>query len=121
MGELMLLYGAADVAFVGGSLVPHGGQNILEPAAMGIPVLFGPHMFNFAEIAQLALEREAAWPVTSSGDLERAVRRLVGDANLRDRMGQAGARMVQENRGALANTVALIDELLESRGMVPEG
>jgi len=61
MGELMLLYGAADVAFVGGSLVPHGGQNILEPAAMGVPVLFGPHMFNFAEIAQLALEREVAW------------------------------------------------------------
>jgi len=118
MGELMLLYGASDVAFVGGSLVPHGGQNILEPAAMGIPVLFGPHMFNFAEIAQLALERNAAWQVGSSAELEHGVRRLLGDANLRDRMGQAGARMVQENRGALSNTLTLVDGLLESRGAV---
>ena len=60
MGELQRLYAAADVAFIGGSLVPHGGQNLLEACAVDVPVVFGPHMFHFEEISAMALERGAA-------------------------------------------------------------
>jgi len=112
MGELLLLYGASDVAFIGGSLVPRGGHNMLEACAQGVPVVFGPHTFNFEEIAALTLERRAGFCVRSVNELEQSLRRLLTDPNLRFEMGEAGQRMVEENRGALDRTLALVEEVL---------
>jgi len=114
MGELPLLYAAADVAFVGGSLVPTGGHNLLEPAAAGVAVVFGPHMFNFAEIARLTCERGAGRQVRDSAEMGAAVAAYLGNANLRFNAGEAGRKMVEENRGALERTLALVDPLLRT-------
>jgi 3-deoxy-D-manno-octulosonic-acid transferase len=112
MGELPLFFGAADVAFVGGSLVPTGGHNVLEAAAVGKPVVFGPHMYNFQEISQMTLERGAGVQIEEGARLAPAVSDFLGNANRRDRAGEAGRRMVEENRGAAARTLELIRELL---------
>lgn len=114
MGELSLFYAAADLAFVGGSLVPVGGHNILEPAALGKPVLFGPHMFNFETIATMFLELGAARQVADASTLARVVVEWLRDANLRDGYGAAGARLVAENRGALERLMGLIQYRGES-------
>ena len=112
MGELALLYAAADVAFVGGSLVPTGGHNLLEPAAAGVAVVFGPHMFNFTEIARLVVERGAGRRVRDSVEMGAAVATYLENAELRFSTGEAGRRMVEENRGALQRTLSLIEPLL---------
>jgi 3-deoxy-D-manno-octulosonic-acid transferase len=114
MGELPLFYAAADVAFVGGSLVPTGGHNLLEAAAVGKPVVFGPHMFNFQEISQMALERGAGVQIQQASQLAPAVADFLGNANRRDRAGEAGRRMVEENRGAAAANMRIIAELLDA-------
>jgi 3-deoxy-D-manno-octulosonic-acid transferase len=114
-GELLLLYAAADVAYIGGSLVPLGGQNLLEAAAVGCPAVFGPHMFNFREISRLALERGAARQVQDSTGLAEAVGDYLADAAGRGAAGEAGRRFVEENRGALAKTMALVRPLLAVR------
>lgn len=108
MGELSLMYAAADVAFVGGSLVPTGGHNILEPCALGLPVVFGPHMHNFQQIGEMAVERGAAVQVPGVPELVRVVDRYLKDANLRFTAGESGRAMVQENRGALQRTLAVL-------------
>ena len=108
MGELTLLYAAADIAFVGGSLVPAGGHNILEPCALGLPVVFGPHMFNFLQISELALEREAGHQVEDAAQLVHVLDQLLRDPNLRFKAGEAGRELVAENRGALARTLAML-------------
>jgi 3-deoxy-D-manno-octulosonic-acid transferase len=113
MGELQLLFGACDVAFIGGSLVPTGGHNILEASALGIPVVFGPHMFNFQEIGALALERGAARQVRDGDELARVIGDYLTDANARFEAGEAGRKMVAENRGALEKTLALLGGLIE--------
>ncbi len=112
MGELPLLYAASDVAFVGGSLVPTGGHNLLEPAAAGVPVVFGPHMFNFTEIARLVAERGAGKRVRDSGELGVVVAGYLANAELRFNAGESGRMVVEENRGALQRTLALLDPLL---------
>jgi 3-deoxy-D-manno-octulosonic-acid transferase len=112
MGELLLLYGCADLAFVGGSLVPTGGHNPLEPAALGVPVLFGPHMFNFADISQRLLTGHAATQVASPGSLARAVNTYLHKPALRHRTGAHGRRFVQTNQGALTRLLALLTPLL---------
>lgn len=112
MGELQLFYAAADVAFVGGSLVPTGGHNLLEASAVAKPVVFGPHMFNFSEIAGLTLERDAGKQVTQAVELAPAVAEFLGDANRRFAAGEAGRKMVEENRGALERTMSLVQQLL---------
>jgi len=112
MGELQLFFGAADVAFIGGSLVPTGGHNLLEAAAMGKPVIFGPHMFNFQEISQMALERGAGVQIQSAAQLAPVAADFLGNANRRDRAGEAGRKMVEENRGALVKTLELIQKFL---------
>ncbi|MFW2438782.1 MAG: lipid IV(A) 3-deoxy-D-manno-octulosonic acid transferase [Arenicellales bacterium] len=114
MGELLKLYAAADVAFVGGSLVPVGGHNVLEACAVGLPVIFGPHMFNFDEISQLTLSREAGKQVDSETDLAAAVATYLDDANLRFETGENGKKLVQQNRGALEHTSELIFSLAET-------
>jgi 3-deoxy-D-manno-octulosonic-acid transferase len=112
MGELTLFMGAADVAFIGGSLVPHGGHNMLEAAAQGVPVLIGPHMFNFAEISELFLRRQAALQVTSSAELAGQLIRWLGDASERSQFGERGRELVERNRGALQRLNALVQRLL---------
>ena len=112
LGELVLFYAAADVAFVGGSLVPIGGHNLLEPAALGKPVVTGPHTANAAPVARLLVEAGAAEVVADGDALATAVGRLLGDAAARGAAGEAGRAAVGANRGALARFLALIRPLL---------
>ncbi|MCP4042075.1 MAG: glycosyltransferase, partial [Gammaproteobacteria bacterium] len=112
MGELPLFYAAADAAFVGGSLVPHGGHNMLEPAALGKPVIAGRHLFNFAEIGRLLHARQALRSVDNAHELADTVLELLKDGNLRHNMGERGRLVVEENRGALERVTALVDVYL---------
>jgi 3-deoxy-D-manno-octulosonic-acid transferase len=112
MGELMMFYAAADVAFVAGSLTPIGGHNLLEPASVGRPVLTGPHNFNGEESAQLLMDAGAAFIVADTEQLAHAVSGLLGDASLREVMGAAGRAVLDSNRGALDKLLTLVDPLL---------
>jgi len=112
MGELLPFYAAADVAFVGGSLVATGGHNVLEPALLGLPVLFRPHMFNFTEASERLLQAQAAWQIADAGELAGAVDRLLADPELRQAAGQRGRAVVERHRGALTALLALIETLL---------
>lgn len=115
MGELLQFYAAADLAFVGGSLVATGGHNVLEPALLGLPVLFGPHMFNFTEAGERLLEAEAAWQIANAAELAVAVERLLTDPERRQAAGQRGRAVVKRHRGALAALLAGIEEQLPCR------
>ena len=112
MGELALFYAASDVAFTGGSLVFHGGHNLLEPAALGVPVVTGPHVFNFVEICELLLQAGACVKVKDTGELLNILSRWLGDANERHRIGQRGREVVEKNRGALQSVMVMIDRYL---------
>lgn len=112
IGELASLYRTATAVFVGGSLVPAGGHNILEPAAHGKPIVFGPHMENFAEIAEEFLANGAAVQVWSSGELEEAILELMGDPVYRARLGAAARALVESNRGAKDRTLDVLLDLL---------
>jgi 3-deoxy-D-manno-octulosonic-acid transferase len=112
MGELRLLLAAADAAFIGGSLVERGGHNVLEPAALGLPVVFGPHMFNFAEIARLLVEQGAAVQVDDDAALARIVLGWLQDASERARVGEIGRQVVARNRGALERLTGIIEHQL---------
>ena len=114
MGELTLFLGVADVAFIGGSLVKTGGHNMLEAAAQGVPVVFGPHVFNFTAIARLLQEKGAAVMVEDQDGLTRVVADWLGDASERSRIGENGRRVVEENRGALERLAAMVERLLKS-------
>ena len=109
MGEMAMYFGAADVAFVGGSLVEVGGHNVLEPAALGLPVLFGPHMFNFEPARSLLLEHGAAREIGGLLDLEPALSKLLHDPAARAAMGRAGRDALHANRGALERLLNLIE------------
>lgn len=111
MGELLLFHAAADVSYIGGSLVPFGGQNLLEAAAVGTPVVFGPHMFNFSEISRMTLERGAGRQVQDAAELASAVAGYLENPAVRNVAGEAGQRMVAENRGALAKTLELVRQV----------
>jgi 3-deoxy-D-manno-octulosonic-acid transferase len=113
LGELLDFYAASDVAFVGGSLVPIGGHNLLELAALGVPVLTGPYNANSAEVVRLLLARGAAEVVEDPAALAARVTALLGDPAARDRIGAAGRDCVEGNRGALGKLLALIEPLLE--------
>jgi 3-deoxy-D-manno-octulosonic-acid transferase len=112
MGDLPLLYAASDVAFVGGSLVASGGHNPLEPAALGIPVISGPHVSNFIEICSLLVDAGAAVQVADTGELLQIVSRWLGDANERHRVGQLGREVIEKNRGALQAVMTIIERYL---------
>lgn len=112
LGELLDFYAACDVAFVGGSLVPIGGHNLLEPAALGVPVLAGPYNDNSQDIAQLLLARGAMHVVRTPTELAAEVSVLLRDVAARVRMGGVGKAVVDENRGALKKLLALIEPLL---------
>jgi 3-deoxy-D-manno-octulosonic-acid transferase len=114
MGELPMMYQVADVAFVGGSLVDTGGQNVLEPASFGLPVLFGPSMYNFAAISEMLLSEQAALRVDDADALAEQVVAWLSDASERARFGENARRLVEENRGATEKLVELIRQLDES-------
>lgn len=116
MGELQLLYGAADVAFVGGSLVPTGGHNLLEPAAAGIPVIFGPHMFNFDEIARMTLSHGAGVQARDGAELLVTVRAYFDDCASRLNAGTQGKQMIDANRGTLERLMVLLPNRIAQGG-----
>ena len=109
MGELLLLLGTGDLAFVGGSLIRGGGHNLIEPAAWGLPVLSGPSLFNFAEVSRLLREAGALTLVDSDRALAEAWLTLMGDKPLRERQGQASLGVAHQNAGAMEKTLALIE------------
>jgi 3-deoxy-D-manno-octulosonic-acid transferase len=115
IGELAQLYQLATAVFVGGSLVPAGGHNILEPALFGKPIIFGPHMQNFAEIAEAFLANGAAVQVHSERELVEAVVGLMNDPVRRARLGAAARALVDANRGAKDRTLAVITSLLPAQ------
>ncbi len=101
MGELQLLFAASDIAFIGGSLLPIGGHNLLEPAAVGLPVIFGPHVFTFKEISQQLLAVGAGKQVNNAQTLLQAVELYAENPTLRRLTGQNGLQYLQQNKGAL--------------------
>ncbi len=116
IGELGPLWGLADVAFVGGSLDGRrGGQNMIEPAAFGAAVVFGPHVWNFAETAARLIEANAACQVADAGQLETVLRLLLEDAAERRRLGLAARDFVLRQQGATEQTITLLGELLTAR------
>ena len=117
MGEVPLFYASADLAFVGGTLVPVGGHNLLEPAALGLPVVTGPHLFNTQDIADKFTAIGALIRVESAEELAGAVRRLLQDREEAMRLGRLGKELVAANRGALGGLLKFIEPLLAaSRG-----
>ncbi|WP_233847696.1 lipid IV(A) 3-deoxy-D-manno-octulosonic acid transferase [Paraburkholderia sp. HD33-4] len=112
MGELGAYYAASDLAFIGGSLLPLGGQNLIEACAVGVPVLIGPHVFNFTQATADAVAAGAAVQVQDPADLARALRELFGDKARRLAMGGAAAAFAARHRGATARTVDVLAALL---------
>lgn len=116
LGELAQLYQLATAVFVGGSLVDYGGHNILEPAIFGKPIVFGPHMQNFQEIADAFLANGAALQVQSEHQLDEALLGFVTDPVRRARLGAAARALVEANRGAKDKTLAVLTDLLPRPG-----
>lgn len=108
MGELFAYYAACDVAFVGGSLLPLGGQNLLEACAVGKPVVIGPHTFNFTEATRLAVDAGAAIQVADTHELGATLATLLSDSTRRQNMGTAGRGLMLQHQGATARTLALL-------------
>ncbi len=114
MGELPLFLAAADAAFIGGSLVPVGGHNLLEAAALAVPVAIGPHCFNFAEISRRLVAEGGAVQVADAEALGPLLAAWLGDAAERTRIGEQGFAFVARNRGALQRLLALLDRELKA-------
>jgi 3-deoxy-D-manno-octulosonic-acid transferase len=121
MGVLKQFYARADIVFVGGSLVPHGGQNPIEPADCGKPILFGRYMFNFTEIAALFLAQEAALRVKDQQELATALDRLLRDAHARDQLAARAKKLVQDNRGSVERIMAVLREENFFKAMPQDG
>ncbi len=113
MGELMLMFGASDIAFLGGSLVPNGGHNFIEPAAWGLPLISGEHLFNFAEVARLLTEAGALTTVNSAQSFAQECIRLLENQSLRMESGAAALQVALDNRGALDKTLVVIEDYLK--------
>ncbi|MGQ7246267.1 lipid IV(A) 3-deoxy-D-manno-octulosonic acid transferase [Halomonas sp. V046] len=116
MGELQALYGTADVAFVGGSLVPIGGHNLLEPALLGVPVVAGPYLANFEDVAAVLRETAALVEVADGDELAERVIALLEDPGQRERLSDAGLGVIETHRGALAATLAGLAAMLVEPG-----
>ena len=112
LGELPLFYACADAAFVGGSLTPVGGHNVLEPAALGVPLISGRHTANFTEIIELFKAEDAIIMVADAAQLAAAVTTLLQDADLRRALGARGQRLVRQNRGAIDSVITLLEGYL---------
>lgn len=112
VGEMMNLYAISDVAFVGGSLVPTGGHNLLEPASLGVASVFGPHMNNFREIAELVLQYGAGVQVDSPEELTESCRALITSSELRRVLGLNGLKLMRDNGGATERHLEVVAEYL---------
>jgi len=119
MGEMTFYYATSDVALIGGSFQPLGGQNLIEACAVGVPVVLGPHMYNFAEATRYALKAGAALQVRDAGEAMRAARQLALDAERIARMGTAGIRLCAAHRGATGRHLAVVRKVLEARAGDP--
>lgn len=113
MGELMLFYSVADLVFVGGSLIPRGGHNFVEPAVLSKAMLVGPHVFNFADMFALFLGEKAIISVTDQAALTESLLMLADNPTLRADIGKSAQAVVAANRGALARQLALVDTLMK--------
>ncbi len=109
MGEMFAYYAACDVAFIGGSLLPYGGQNLIEACAVGKPVILGPHTWNFAEAADLAVEAGAAVRVADEEGLVRELQDLSQNPERCRRMGQAGLNFSRQHQGATKQVMAILE------------
>ncbi|MDF2690906.1 MAG: 3-deoxy-D-manno-octulosonic acid transferase [Gammaproteobacteria bacterium] len=112
MGELLILYGAAQVAFIGGSFASIGGHNLLEPAALGVPSIIGPHYFNFKEITTMLVAAEASYIIQNKEELATRVIELLKNPLFAKQRGENGLRVLEQNRGALAKLCGIIDSIL---------
>ncbi len=112
MGELLLFFGACDIAFVGGSLVPVGGHNLIEPAAWQVPVISGPHLFNFVEASRLLLEAKGMVICEGAGVIAHQVTELLQNPTLAAEMGAAAKWVADNNRGALDQLLEIIEQQL---------
>jgi len=113
MGELLLMYGASDVAFVGGSLIVRGGHNMLEPGALQKPILTGPHLFNFAEISELFFSAKAMVKVEDAESLAKQLIAWFQHPDERLRVGERALQVVAANRGALAKQLSQVNEVID--------
>ena len=111
-GQLPTYYGLASAVFIGGSLIPHGGQNPLEPASLGKPLLFGPSMHNFADIARQLLDRRAARQLRNGSELSAALHDLLGDRVAAEAMGRRAQDVVEQSRGTTQRTIEALAPLL---------
>jgi 3-deoxy-D-manno-octulosonic-acid transferase len=116
MGEMAFYYALADVAVIGGSFEPLGGQNLIEGCAAGVAVITGPHMFNFADVTRLAVRAQAALQVSDAAAAGRAARALLADPERCARMGIAGKRLCARHRGAAERHLAVCRALVTARG-----
>jgi 3-deoxy-D-manno-octulosonic-acid transferase len=114
MGEMLAYYASADVAYVGGGLLPYGTHNLIEACAVGCPVLLGPHTFNFADAARGALEVNAARSVTDAADLVRHASEILGNQILRQQMADAALGFALAHQGATKRSVAALATILDS-------
>jgi 3-deoxy-D-manno-octulosonic-acid transferase len=114
IGQLQRFYAACDVAFVGGSLIPHGGQNMLEPAAQGRATIFGPHTTNFRRDVELLLASQAVVQVPDRDAFARELSALLRDDARRAGLGAKAQKVIADNQGATARTLELVQDLLGS-------
>ena len=112
MGELTSINMMADIVFVGGSLIPHGGQNMLEPAGFAKAVLFGPHVFNFQETVDLLLAQDGAVMIKTAEELQPAIRRFLSDEEAARRMGRRARGVVEARKGATSRNVKAVEKIL---------
>jgi 3-deoxy-D-manno-octulosonic-acid transferase len=113
MGEVPLFYAASDIAFVGGTLVPVGGHNLLEPAALGLPIVTGPHLFNTEDIAEMFTSVGASLLVHNDIELARTLRELFENRETARAIGSKGREIVRANRGALDRFLLLLQPLMK--------
>ena len=113
LGELGRVYGLADIAFVGGSLAPKGGHNLLEPAFFGIPVLFGPHTYNFFTLSELMIKYNAGKMVADESELLNVMSELLAQKSKREEIGKRAKEFVEQNQGALARVMGILAPYIE--------
>lgn len=118
MGELLLFYAASDVAFVGGSFAMVGGHNLLEPAALGLPIVTGPQLFNFIAISDMLVEAKGATIVKNPEELREKLKALFDNSDLRLSQGYEAKKVVEQNRGALDRLVKLIDQFCQKPAII---
>jgi 3-deoxy-D-manno-octulosonic-acid transferase len=116
-GELKYFYQQATVIFIGKSLTAQGGQNPIEPGALGKPMVFGPNMQNFAEVVRSFLEKDGAVQVRDAGELEKTVGDLLADEARRQQLGRNALQVVQDNQGAIERTVDMVVQTLDGSGL----